>query len=678
MTPPERRLVLASLVLVGAALLRLWRLEQAPPGFHVDEAFHLLSAQKIAQGQAFPVYIVGNYGNEPLFAYLSALTLTCLGPTIWAGRLASAWAGLISLAFTIRLGDEMFPRTGMGTLAGFALAMLYSHLHFSRLGSQPILAPLAAAGSMAMLWLGARTGDRRAYLLAGVCLGLGLSAYLAFRLFPLAPLLAGLGLLYARPTGRRSLLLGGLLAGAAALIIYAPLGWYFIQHPVWFFNRFTLTTDATLGATGWSQALLDHTLRTISGLFLKGDMDGRYNLPARPALDIVQLLCFAVGLGLCARRARQPESWALLAWLGVGLLPSALTEDAPQFGRTTMALPALALMAARGASALWGFARWPATRAVLVAALALSAALSVRDYFGRYASAPETFTTMNGDELAIALALRSAPAGARLYATPLQRDYYLAYVDLAKQLEFRTEEPGKIDRGYWSIEYLLGPEAYERFGAFNGRECLVLPSVTTAPTMYAVLTDANPEALPALQAAFPAGRRARATAYGDRLALETYQVPAGQTAQVMVATSRNVNFGAVAQLTGYTLETQTLRPGDEIRLNLVWKAETRTPSGYKIFIHLIGPPKSDGNPIYAQHDAEPCLNSYPTWQWTPGELVVDRYSIRIPADVPVGSYSLQAGWYEAVEGGERLTATDERHQPLGASVELAQIQIAPP
>ena len=78
-----RRFALVVGVLALAACLRLWRIAELPPGLHHDEAFHLLRAQEIARGQSFPVYIIGNNGNEPLFAYLTSLMLPMLGPLAW-------------------------------------------------------------------------------------------------------------------------------------------------------------------------------------------------------------------------------------------------------------------------------------------------------------------------------------------------------------------------------------------------------------------------------------------------------------------------------------------------------------------------------------------------------------------------------------------------------------------
>jgi len=657
-TPPLARrhqFVLSVGVLVVAAGLRLWHISQTPPGLHYDEAFHLLRAQEIAHGASFPAYITDNQGNEPLFAYLSSIPLLILGPVPWAGRLMAAWVGLVGVAAILRAGREMFPRRGIGLLAGAVMATFYWHLNFSRFGSQPILAAAATAAAMAALWRGARTGNRWAYVLAGLALGLGLSAYVAFRLFPLVPLCAGLALLLTQPNRRRSFFTGGALAVGVTTLIYSPLALFFLQNPHWFFNRYNQVTQATLQAQSPFVILTRNALKVANGLFFRGDADWKYNLPVRPALDPVQAAFFLLGTGLCVWKWRKPESLIVLWWLAVGLFPSILTEYAPQFGRAVMAAPAIALLIAIGMETVWQWAGGRgASKLVVVLALAFSATLTARDYFITWGQNHNLFVAFDVGLQWIARQLRAAPPGSALFETPVYRTYP-------------------------TFEYILGAEAYKRFKYFDGRQCFVAPSVTTANTVYAVIVSPSedPFTLPFLKTAFPAGSETAHELNGDSLYAVVYQIPAGQTAQVSVGVPRHVDFGGVVRMRGYAVTAGDLKPGGTIQLTATWEAERSTLAAYKTFIHLAGPPKDDGSVIYAQHDAEPCNNFYPSWQWAPGEIVSDRYSLSLPRDIPPGEYSVVIGWYDSGTL-ERLTANDELGKVQDNAVELERVRIGEP
>jgi len=646
-------------VLALAAGLRLWHISQLPTGLYHDEAFFLLRGQDILRGVDFPIYITGDNGNEPLFSYLCAITIAILGPVTWAGRLVTVWIGLIGVAFVIRASESFFPKRGTGVLAGLALATFYWDINFSRFGNLPILMATGSAGALACFWHGACSDDLRAYALAGLCLGLGLISYVPFRLFPFAVLAAGLALFITRngPNERLSLVTGGLLMAGIAALIYAPLAWFFLHNPQWFFNRFAQTTQGTLSAADRSAVLLTNVLKTLGGLFVSGDENWRHNLAGRPALDAAQAFFFVLGLGASLRQWHKPETWALLAWLLVGLMPAVLTVELPHFGRTTMAIPAIALLMAEGIRVIWDRTSNRLTRGLVVTAIGLSAALTVRDYFGRWAHDPNTVPAFNGQQVWIAQTLRTSPTGSSLYVTPL---------------DFRQD--------FWTYEYVLGTEAFKQFRTFNGRECLVMPSHTTQATTYAVVVTEDEKTLPELAAAFPAGTSSTPDIPERPGYVRLYHIPPEQQAQLTVNVSRHADFGGFVRMVGYTLAADTFKPGGQLQLQIAWQAEQPTPTAYKIFVHLVGPPKADGNIIYTQSDTHPCADSYPSWQWQLGELIVDTYTLALPADMPPGQYTLQTGWYEDVQGGAgaRLPASDDAGQSLGGAVKLETVKIAQP
>jgi len=662
-------------VLLAAAVFRLWGIAETPPGLNSDEAFHLLQAQQIDRGGYFPAYITGNDGNEPLFAYSAALTLLLLGPLTWAGRLAAAWIGLIGVAATIRAGQELFPKKPVGWLAGAALATLFWNIDFSRFGSQPILVATAAAGCMAALWHGARTGRRRSFVLSGVCLGLGLDSYVAFRLFPIVVLVALAAIvLAAGPQQRRAMLNGSALVVLSSALVFAPLAIFFIQHPEWFFHRFSQTTAGTLSS---DTDIWTNTKKTLAGLVYSGDQNWRHNIGGRPALDAAQAAftlagaAALVGAGRGARSSVAPAAkqhgqadsavlasrwrWAvgvtLLAWLVVGLTPSVITVESPHFGRTTMVTPAFALLIGLGVWAVWQWtARVRLGRVLAVAACLLSVALTTWDYFGLWAHDFNLFQAFSMEQFGVADALLPVPADAR-------------------------EIVPDIPIARFTIEYLMGEKAFGRVQSYDSMHCLVLLDSSTQPAAYALITPQEFPLLPVLQRAYPAGAWSIVQSFEGRPVSGLFLAPAGQKPLSPVALGRSADFGGAVQMQGYQLSDEVLRPGATLALAILWRIEQPTATPYKRFTHLLGAPKPDGNIVYAQNDDQPCGGSYATTVWEPGDQLVTTETLAIPPDLPAGSYTLQTGWYDP-DSGQRLPVTGDSGSHKDDAVQLQDLSAA--
>ncbi len=62
-----------------AAVFRLYLLDSLPPGLYYDEAFNGADVRSILSGESLPLFLAGNYGREPLFIYLQALSWRRLG-----------------------------------------------------------------------------------------------------------------------------------------------------------------------------------------------------------------------------------------------------------------------------------------------------------------------------------------------------------------------------------------------------------------------------------------------------------------------------------------------------------------------------------------------------------------------------------------------------------------------
>ena len=112
-------------------------------------------------------------------------------------------------------------------------------------------------------------------------------------------------------------------------------------------------------------------------------------------------------------------------------------------------------------------------------------------------------------------------------------------------------------------------------------------------------------------------------------------------------------FGEEISLQGYRFD-QTV---DEIDITFVWQALINGQTGYTRFVHLIDP-ATGGAPV-VQIDSQPRYGSYPTSQWTAGEVVEDSLVLPL-AGVPPGSYHLAIGFYSQPMLGEfeRLLVQD--------------------
>ncbi|RMG95763.1 MAG: hypothetical protein D6706_11525 [Chloroflexi bacterium] len=117
-------------------------------------------------------------------------------------------------------------------------------------------------------------------------------------------------------------------------------------------------------------------------------------------------------------------------------------------------------------------------------------------------------------------------------------------------------------------------------------------------------------------------------------------------------------FQPLIQLIGY----QWTQTNDQLALTLYWQALTTGEVDYTRFVHLVDPAT---NTIVAQQDNYPVQGTYPTGQWTTGEIVADPITLSLN-DVPPGDYVLMTGFYRNMGNGvlSQLTAVLPDGTPL--------------
>jgi 4-amino-4-deoxy-L-arabinose transferase-like glycosyltransferase len=131
-------------------------------------------------------------------------------------------------------------------------------------------------------------------------------------------------------------------------------------------------------------------------------------------------------------------------------------------------------------------------------------------------------------------------------------------------------------------------------------------------------------------------------------------------------------FGQRIRLLGYDLDATAARPGGQLEATLYWQAIDTPVDGYTVFNHLVG----DDSQIRGQFDGLPSGDAWFTGSWLPGEIVVDRRTIPIDADAPLGQYTLYVGLYTAGDG-QRLPAFLNDQAQAGDRLPLTIVTLGP-
>lgn len=364
--PARAPLVPAALLAVLAlgAALRLTGIGSSPPGLYPDEATNGNDALRVLETGRPQWFYPNNNGREGLFVNLQAVSLSVAGVREpWALRVVSAIAGILTIPGLYLLGRELWGKRA-GLLAAAVLAGSFWHVTFSRIGFRAILAPLVLAWALGILLLGLRklrAGQPRGAawtVLGGALAGAGLHTYIAFRAAALAFVVAGLAATWtSRPALRARVATALLAAGAAALLVAAPLLHYFATHPGSFSSR----------ASQVSVLADAHPLREIARnvgleagmLVARGDRNWRHNDAGRAALPALLVPFLVIGLGALAmqgarKRGKDLPLLLVCALLVSGMLPAvASSEGMPHALRGILLIVPVFLLAGLGLDRAW-------------------------------------------------------------------------------------------------------------------------------------------------------------------------------------------------------------------------------------------------------------------------------------------------------------------------------------
>jgi hypothetical protein len=347
---------------------------------------------------------------------------------------------------------------------------------------------------------------------------------------------------------------------------------------------------------------------------------------------------FMLGLLFTLRRFWRPANFFVLATLGTMLLPTLLSVDAPNFGRSIGALAVFALLIALGLdqSLAWASRRRSGLETLYRCAawglLLASVAVTWQVYFVQYARLPDLFVFWDTGYTQAARDIAAVPPVAT--GGPKR-----VYADVGL-----TENP--------SVKYLLTDlPAAQRPHSFDGRVCVRV--ATDAPARYYLLTAVDGRGESALRGYLPDSQsRVAVTDPAGRPWAGVIDQPRGGRVQFPEITSRSVSFGDGIELIGYWLSQSVAKSGDRLYVRLFWRVRTTPQQSYTTLIHLEQPGHSEQPPL-AGVDALPGNGACPTTDWQPGEVIVDELQLVVPKEIAAGEYALAAGMYRR-ESMQRL------------------------
>jgi 4-amino-4-deoxy-L-arabinose transferase-like glycosyltransferase len=231
-TPRWRRCEVAVLIslLLGAAGLRLWKIESFPIMLHNDEMSCGLEGLRFLGEDQWPVFRTGWLSSPNLGFFATSLSLRFLGADLIGLRAGSVVLGLLSL-----LGAYVLFRTVFGVPVAQLVLLLtipyHWHVHLSRIGLHNIQSTTTTVWALALFMMGLQRSGWHWFALSGVVSGIGVQTYFSARLVPfvLAALVVAVAFL---DRGRRQRAVIGLgLAAVGFGVACAPLIRHYVENP---------------------------------------------------------------------------------------------------------------------------------------------------------------------------------------------------------------------------------------------------------------------------------------------------------------------------------------------------------------------------------------------------------------------------------------------------------------
>jgi hypothetical protein len=684
-------------IILVAFFFRFYRLADHPLGIFFDPAFNGLDAIRLIQRGGHALFFPTNGGRESLFIYLLIPFIWLFDTTPFSFRILTATISLLTVALLfgflrsvtcLNLGTEknpvttqssnsLFPpQTGalwFATLGGLVLATSYWHIAISRLGFQAILVPMFSVPLFWFFLKGWTTSQKRWLILSGLFMGLAGYTYSAARLLPVILALAVIPefLPQSHPyRGQKqrikvkTQIINLLIFILTALVIYLPMGWYFLTHPVQFTTRaFSVMVWNFLDTpTDIITEIGRNILRVLGFFCYAGSPNPIFGLPNYPGLSPLLAPFLLLGLIIALRHWRHLFYRLTALWWLIGLIPSIVAIEAPHPLRMIVAVVPTAILVALG---LIHFSSW------LHEGIKYQVS-SFTFQVSRFTFHVSHFTFYVFPLLLILIPLPSLFRAYFIDWTKLQTTqgvYDYGAIAIRDTILDQTDDhvPLYLSLTHFNdstlLFYLSG--SFQRQATLEvspaDRALVIAPEKNQNDTTWVRLQNQVATILPPLTGE---GQRLIQTALADSSATPIHTITGETVAHLAPLPTdparflqqpthlQTASFGP-ARLTGLNYSMKINPSSQEIPVTLFWQATAQMVDEYEVILHLV----DDNRQVWGNGSGRPTDWVYPTTFWRPGlDEVASQHTINVEVLAP-GRYWLAISLFDPATH-QRLPLTE--------------------
>lgn len=466
------------LIVALGLFLRIYNIDNVPPGVYPDEAVNGEDALRALETGQFQWFYPANQGREGLFMNLIALCFKLFGASVLTLKLPAIIFGTLTIWGTYLLTKELFQtclpegrKERLALISAFLVAVSFWAINFNRISFRANMLPFILVFSFYFLWKGLRTKKLFDFAAGGFIFGIGLHTYIAFRIAPAVLIITLVSLMLSRKNFLKDYWRPILIFVIFSIIAAAPMFYtFFFAHPEYLESR--SSSISVLSPEVNKGNLIGTFLKSFGLSLIKynfvGDMNWRHNFPPYPLLDTATGIAFLFGLIYSfvwsfklffarlvqkVRDSRMDIHLFLLGWFFVMLAPEFMTaEGNPHALRAIGTLPVVFIFSALTFNYLLEKSRKETylfqkiTTSLVVLILISSGIFNSVKYHYFWARKPETARAFEKVLMNVSAYLRTLPQGKEkiIITGSMQRIPIKVFNSRMENLKFYY--PGEIDQ----------------------------------------------------------------------------------------------------------------------------------------------------------------------------------------------------------------------------------------